>query len=201
MFLINVPINKESMSQIEMKRDIPGTIEELTKNLTFLIEHLEDEETPSRPVPLERLKNYARETYQDLFRSEMKEIVTKIKTRQQLSTDEIQMIHEFMIGDLETYSSLEIHTKQWVTDIYNILDILQKFKDGEVLQNPKNLLDLQGICMELDHTLKDFENYSHIQERIKRFKRFIGKDPLQLTDNERFSLAETLKDMLNSPFY
>jgi len=81
MILNNTSINKDSLSQIDMKRDIPGTIEEITENLTFLIEHLDDEKTPSRPVPLERLKNFARETYQDFYRSEMKEIIAKIKTR------------------------------------------------------------------------------------------------------------------------
>ena len=49
--------------------------------------------------------------------------------------------------------------------------------------------------------IKDFENSTYVQERINRFKRFIGTDPLQLTDTERFELAETLKDMLNSPLY
>jgi hypothetical protein len=199
MSLINTPTSKDTI--LEMKRDIPGTIEELTKNLSFLIMHLDDDEPPSKPIPLERLKNFARETYQDFYRSEMKDIIAKIKTRQQLTSEEIQLVHEFMIGDLETYTHLEIHTKQWVTDIHQILTKLQQFKDLEIPQDPKHLLTLQGMCMELDHTLKDFENYTYVQERINRFKRFIGTDPLQLTDTERFELAETLKDMLNSPLY
>ena len=184
-----------------MNRDIPQAIEEITTGIQHMLNHLDDDGHTAKPIPIEKLKTWTRESYQDLFHAQIKEIITKLKTKQDLSSDDMQVLEKWMIGDLQMYSSMEKHYEQWISDLLSLSTTLELYQRADIHQNEKKLLELQGLILELDHVLTDFEKYQYAIERMHRFKSYVGSYAEELTDTQRYELANMLKNMLYSSLY
>ena len=142
-----------------MDRDISQAIEEVTTSIQYMLNHLDDDGHTAKPIPIEKLKTWTRESYQDLFHAQIKEIITKLKTKQDLSSDDMQVLEKWMIGDLQMYSSMEKHYEQWISDLLSLSTTLELYQRADIHQNEKKLLELQGLILELDHVLTDLDKY------------------------------------------
>ncbi len=184
-----------------MNIDIPQAIQDVNNGIHHLLSHFHDDEYNPKPIPLERLKNWTREGYQALYRDQIKEIIRKLKTKQELTSEDMKIMEQWMIGDLRMYTKMEDHEQEWKTDLQQLTQKIESYKDESVHRDGKKLLELQGLLLELDHVLADFEKYQYSVERIKRYKTYIGKHAETLTDTQRYELADILKDMLYSSLY
>ena len=184
-----------------MNRNIPEAIHEVAEGIQHMLNHLDDDGHTAKPIPIEKLKNWTRESYQDLFHAQIKEIITKLKTKQDLTKDDMQVLEKWMIGDLQMYSSMEKHYEQWISDLLSLSTTLELYQRDDIHQNEKKLLELQGLILELDHVITDFEKYQYAIERMHRFKSYVGSYAEELTDTQRYELANMLKNMLYSSLY
>jgi len=136
-----------------------------------------------------------------LFHEKIKDIITKLKTKQDLTREDMQALEKWMIGDLQMYSSMEKHYEQWMSDLLSLTATLELYQQNDIHQNERKLLELQALILELDHVLTDFEKYQYAIERMHRFKSYVGTYAEQLTDTQRYELADMLKNMLYSSLY
>jgi len=184
-----------------MNRNISEAIEEVTEGIMHLVDHFNDDGFQSQVIPLERLKNWARESYQDIYKNRIKNIITKLRTKQQLTSEDMEILEKWMIGDLKMYTVMERHYDEWITDLQELSRNLDSFQTEDIQNNEEKLLQLQGLILEIDHVLSDFEKYQYAIDRIKRYKSYVGRYAEQLTDTQRYELANMLKDMLHSSLY
>ena len=184
-----------------MNRNIPHTIQQVADGIEDKLNHLNDEKHSSTPIPIERLKNWTRESYQDLYHDQIKTIIKKLKTKQELTSDDMNILEKWMIGDLQMYATMEKHYDQWISELLSLSNTLRSYQRDDIHQNEEKLLELQGLILELDHVLTDFEKYQYAIERMHRFKSYVGAYAERLTDTQRYELADMLKNMLYSSLY
>src|SRR6056297_3034023 len=118
-----------------MNRDIPRAIEEVATGIQHMLNHLDDDGHAAKPIPIEKLKNWTRESYQDLFHAQIKEIITKLKTKQDLTREDMQVLEKWMIGDLQMYATMEKHYEQWMSDLLSLSTTLELYQCDDIHQN------------------------------------------------------------------
>lgn len=185
----------------DMDRKIPETINEVIKALQQLINTKPTQNKSHIPIPLQKLKNYARETYQDIYREDIKEIIRKLKTKQQLNNEEMSLMEQWMIGDLEMYAVIEKHYDEWIQNLNEFSTQLKQFENPTIVTDESQLLALQGLIIEIEHNLHDLEKFQYVMDRIKRYKQYVGVDTSSLTDTQRYHLSDILQEMIRSTLH
>jgi hypothetical protein len=181
-----------------MNRDIEGTIIQICSNLKMMVQDMDSGSERSRPLPIERLKNWARESYQEIFREQAMVIIRKLKLDEALSVEEAKLVEEWMVGDIELYQALEGHYEEWKVEILELGERLRVCDNPGVNSDVNCLLRIQTVVIELEHMLRDIDHYRYTMDRIKRFQAFVGKDINMLSHNEKVRLADHMKGMVYS---
>jgi len=182
-----------------MERDLKETAKILCQNVQYTIENIDKESYSPRPIPLERLKNWVRETYQEITLNHAKILVEKLKTNEPLTREDQLLLENWMIGDLSMYKKMEPHFLQWKRELHRLCSELSSLMEKNIQTNPQQILKLQGLLLEFEHILKDVEHFKYILDRIHRYELFVGFEAENLTVQRRFQLAEQLREMIYSP--
>ena len=178
--------------------DIEGTIEELCTNLAQIIQDMDSGSYVARPLPLERLKNWSRESYQGIFREPALQIVRKLKLDERLTEEEAKLVEEWMVGDIEQYRVLEVHYDEWKKEVVELADRLRQCNRPEVNKDPKCLLDIMAVLIDLEHVLRDIDHYRYALDRIGRFRSFVGQDINSMPHSDKVALADNMRNMVYS---
>ena len=181
-----------------MERDIPGACREVCEGLTYFFDHLDSADFEARPILMERLKNWIRESYQDLFKEQAKTIVMKLKSNEPLDAEEQSILENWMVGDLEMYLRLELHYQAWVQRLKALCRRLQNMVVPGIEKDSKKLNELRGMMLEIDHLYQDITQYKYNRDRIQRYQTFISPGIENLNDEQRNELADHLKNMIYS---
>lgn len=181
-----------------MRRDISGTIREVCRGLENHLESMRSAELTPRPIPLERLRNFARESYQDLLREDALRLIRRLKGRDELTREDMETLDDLMVGDLEMYEQIEVHFAEWTKLIKEGCHQLQSLDGPGIESDAARLLKLQALAMDLEHLLADFDRYKYALDRLRRYKANVGLDPSKLTSEQRNHLAEQLRAMVYS---
>lgn len=180
-----------------MLRDIEGLIAELCSNVTHMVDSLGSDSTP-RPIPLDRLRNWARESYQDIYREKALSIIRKLKLGEDLDPDEAKLAEEWMVGDLELYHRAEDHLEEWKKELRDICQRLSSLSHSGIGSDARSLLHIQAEVIEMDHLLRDVDRYRRTLDRVRRYRAFIGRDINVMAKEERVRLADLLRAMVYS---
>jgi hypothetical protein len=181
-----------------MDRDIEGTITQLCVNLTLMIHDLDSGSYTPRPLPIDKLKNLTRESYQEVFRGQALVIIRKLKFNEPLTSEEAKLTEEWMVGDIELYQIIEDHYKDWKEKILELSNQLKVCDYSGVNSDVKCLLNIQAVLFELEHVLRDIDQYRYALDRIKRFRTFVGQDINAMARDEKAKLADHMRSMVYS---
>ena len=182
-----------------MERDIKGTAAVLCENVHYILENIDKESYTPKPIPIERLKNWVRETYHEITLEHAKTLVEKLKTDEPLTDSDITLLENWMIGDLCRYKKMEPHFIQWKQELLRLCSELSSLMKKNIQSNPQLLLKLEGLLLEFEHVLQDVEQFKYILDRINRYELFVGFDAESLNPQRRSQLAEQLREMIYSP--
>ena len=189
---------RSSLVQPIMQNDIESTITLLCSNLKLMVQDMDSGSDIPRVFPLDKIKNWARESYQEIFREQALLVIRKLKTNEQLSIDEAKLIEEWMVGDVEMYWGLEGHYEEWKAEVLVLCERLKECGHPEANSDVKCLLTIQGVAIELEHVLRDIDHYRYALDRIRRFRAFVGKDINALPSDDRVKLADQMRNMVYS---
>jgi hypothetical protein len=181
-----------------MKMDIEGTIDELCSNLVKMIKDMDSGSYVARPLPLERLKNWSRESYQEIFREPALLIIRKLKMDEPLTEDEAKLIEEWMVGDIELYKVMEVHYDEWRNEVTELSERLRQCDHPGVGGDPKSLLNIMAVLIDLEHVLRDIDHYRYALDRIGRFRSFVGQDINSMPHADKVALADNMRNMIYS---
>lgn len=184
--------------KMSMERDIEGAIAQLCSNLRLMVQDMDSGSEVTRPLPLEKVKNWARESYQEIFREQALVIIGKLKSDRNLSVGEARLLEDWMVGDIEMYSGLEGHFDDWKAKIIELTERLVRCDHTGVNTDAKCLMDIQAAVIELEHILRDVDHYRYTLDRIRRFRAFVGKDINTLSILEKAQMADQMKIMVYS---
>lgn len=182
----------------DMDRDIEGTIANLCLNLRLTIKELDSESFTPRPLPIMKLKNWARESYQGIFRNQALSIIGKLKRNESVSDQEAALIEEWMVGDLELYQSKEDHFEAWKIEVQDLCNRLEVCEYSGVNSDVKCLLKIQVVIIELEHVLQDLDRYRYAIDRIRRYRSYVGQDINALAHDDKVKLADLMRGMVFS---
>jgi hypothetical protein len=181
-----------------MERDIEGIITQLCSNLKLMVQDMDSGLDVPRPLPLEKLRDWARESYQEMFREQALVIIGKLRLNGNLSTEEARLVEEWMVGDIELYWGLEGHFEEWKAEVLELTNRLVTYEHGGVNRDVRTLLGIQAVVIELENVLRDIDHYRYALDRIKRFRAFVGKDVNAIPNEEKAQLADQMEKMAYS---
>jgi hypothetical protein len=181
-----------------MKMNVEDTIVEVSGNLKLMIHDMDSGSYVPRSLPLDKLKNWARESYQEIYREQALIITRKLRLDETLSYNEAQLVEEWMVGDIELYSGTEVHYEEWKKEVLELITRLEGCNHPGVKSDIKCLLNIQAIIIELEHVLRDIDQYRYGVDRIRRFRSFVGRDINSMTHEDKVRLAEYMRDMVYS---
>ncbi|HEY3420898.1 MAG TPA: hypothetical protein VGK23_10125 [Methanomassiliicoccales archaeon] len=181
-----------------MKMNIEDTVAEVSGNLKLMIQDMDSGSHVPRPLPLDRLKNWAREGYQEIYREQALTIIGKLNLNEPVSADESKLVEEWMVGDIELYWGIEVHYEEWKKEVLDLIARLEGCDHPDVKGEVKCLLDIQAVIIELEHVLRDIDHYRYGVDRIRRFRTFVGRDINNMTHEDKVKLAEYMKSMVYS---
>ena len=182
-------------------RDIEGAIEQLCSNLREMMREMDNGTYVPRHLPLTMLKNWTRESYQDLFREQALTVIRKLKLNEPIAESESKLIEEWMVGDLEMYQVMEGHYQEWRSEIIQLCDRLMACGHAEKENDAKCLLRIRAVLMELEHVLGDIDRYRYALDRLGRFRAYVGRDINVIDRQDKAKLADHMTSMVCSDLY
>ncbi|MDD3374191.1 MAG: hypothetical protein PHY73_00515 [Candidatus Omnitrophica bacterium] len=142
---------------------------------------------------LQEADNELREGIQELTKIEVKKIINKLVGNQSLSSEELEYLKLWIVGDADYYIKMENNFEEWVREVKRLID--------EINKETKDNMDfvcagkIQGMVRDVIRTLGDVLFYLQSKERLEKFKEATKK----IDNEERALLIDLLQHKMNSP--
>ncbi|MEX1303288.1 MAG: hypothetical protein AB1Z16_14095 [Desulfotignum sp.] len=143
---------------------------------------------------LSQAKNMAREEAQKKSSPEIKKILNKLQSDEQISAEEIALIKAWIVGDASEYTKMENNFQDWVSEYERLQKSLASYENKDC--SFKELLMLHGILEDATRVSYDIANFLENKERIRKFESAVGDG---IDAREREILANVLIGKLQSP--
>lgn len=138
--------------------------------------------------------NTVREEMQKETAPKIKEIINKLKSDEPISTEEINLIKIWIVGDAEGYTKMENNLQDWITEYERLEKSLANYEKKDC--SSEDLLKLLGILEDAIRVGYDIANFLEKKDRINKFESAVADG---LERNGRDFLAKILFGKLQSP--
>lgn len=141
-------------------------------------------------------KNRIREEIQKNTANEVKSIIAKLHKKQPLTTEDMETVELWIIGDAESYTKMENNYNDWLKEFTRLKDVLKSYEQREC--SATDLFRLQGLLEDAIRVSYDIAHFLEDKERIDRFKNSLMVRSY-LDESDRKVLANMLTSKLQSP--
>jgi len=138
------------------------------------------------------LSNDLREGIQESTKDEMASLLSKLQNNEDITSQEIELIRLWIIGDAHSYIKMENNYEGWIKEAQRLVEVVKSISTKEL--TPRLMGDLQGITRDVTRTLSDITFYKETMERTNKFEESVKN----LTADNKIFLAEMLKAKLQS---
>ncbi len=138
------------------------------------------------------LSNDLREGIQEKTKGEMIQVIKQLENNEDITSQEIELIRLWIIGDAHSYIKMENNYEEWIKEAQRLVEAVKSISTKEL--TPRLMGDLQGITRDATRTLSDITFYKENMERTKKFEESVKN----LTADNKLFLAEMLKAKLQS---
>ena len=138
------------------------------------------------------LYNDLREGIQECTKDEMASLLSKLQNHEDITSQEIELIRLWIIGDALSYIKMKNNYEEWIQEAQRLVDVVKSLSTKKL--TPSLMVDLQGVARDVTRTLSDITFYKENLERTKKFEDSIKN----LTPDNKSFLAETLKAKMTS---
>jgi hypothetical protein len=145
---------------------------------------------------LSAAKQIVREEAQKKTAAEMKVIIDKLQSVSPVSTEEVELIKSWIVGDAEGYLKMENNFQEWLSEYDRLEQSLAGYEKKDC--STDELLELHGILEDATRISYDIANYLENHERIKKIDAVLADG---LDEDERDALVKVLKNKLHSSAY
>ena len=131
-------------------------------------ESMSSEDFLRATVILSENKDSIRERVQEITSKEIKNIIDKLESNKPLSTEDMQCMGLWIVGDAESYTELENNFRDWLDEFKRLGIVLEQCENRELSLN--ELFKLQGTLEDTIRVAADIGNFLEKKERIKKFQ-------------------------------
>jgi hypothetical protein len=143
---------------------------------------------------LSQAKNFVREEAQKKSSPEIKRILKKLQSDEQLSAGEIGLIKAWIVGDAAGYTKMENNFQDWISEYERLRKSIDAYENKDCSFD--ELLTLHGILEDATRVSYDIANFLENKERIRKFESAVGDG---IDAREREILVNVLIGKLESP--
>lgn len=147
-------------------------------------------------VPLNDIRNEVREIIQENLRPRVEVLIQKLKHDESVTSQEMQLIEKWIIGDADYYTRIENNMIDWIAECKRLCTLLADSSSEGIEKDDTKLFAIGALLTDLKYTLTDVIRYSEAMNRVDRFKSTIGAGMLN-TQTRRW-LAELMEQQLAS---
>lgn len=123
-------------------------------------------------MKLSELSGALREMHQAMTKKQMKQIIQKLDKNQPLAQEEIELIREWIIGDAESYITLEKNFNAWLSLFTRLVKELEEVYHEDI--NPQKVLELGGLTQIASKLIPSIIYYISEKERVAAFDRAVS---------------------------
>jgi hypothetical protein len=134
-----------------------------------------------------------REEIQKKTSSELEKIISKLRSSYEMSSEEIDLIRTWILGDAIGYTRMENDFQNWVSEYERLQKSLLGYENMEC--SSEELLKLHGILEDAARVSYDIANYLERKDRMNKFESAVGDG---LDKDERALLVNLLTVKLQS---
>ena len=117
---------------------------------------------------LTNLEHSLREKMQEDTRGEMEGIIRSLERGGELSARDKELIRVWMVGDAESYMTVENNLGDWTEELKRLLDRVASARGREL--SPAQLTELQAIVRDALRTAADIHYYQEQRVRVECFR-------------------------------
>jgi hypothetical protein len=143
---------------------------------------------------LSQAKNSVREEAQKKSSPEIKKILKKLQTNEQISAGEVALIKAWIVGDAAEYTKMENNFQDWMSEYERLQKSIAGYENKDC--SFEELLTLHGILEDATRISYDIANFLENKERIRKFESAVGDG---IDEHERDVLVNILIGKLQSP--
>ncbi|MGA1842902.1 MAG: hypothetical protein ACMUIU_19980 [bacterium] len=143
-------------------------------------------------------KNIIREEIQKETSEEIKNIISKLRANDELTSEDLDMIELWIIGDAESYTRMENNIQDWLEEYKRLENIIRDYEGKECTLT--DLIKLHGIMEDAIRVSYDIAYFLENKQRIERFESSV-KNVTSLGEKAREFLINILIDKLGSSDY
>lgn len=138
------------------------------------------------------LYNDLREGIQESTKDEMASLLSKLQNNEDITSQEIELIRLWIIGDAHSYIKMENNYEEWIKEAQRLVEVVKSLSTKKL--TPSLMGDLQGVARDATRTLSDIAFYKENLERAKKFEDSVKN----LTVDNKLFLAQMLKAKMTS---
>ena len=170
-----------------------SVLEGLSKIMQEAQENMVSVEFQRASMKLSDSKGEVREEIQNITAQEMKVILKKLESEKSLTSEELECVRLWIVGDAAYYIEMENNFEDWLKEFSRLKEVLVGY-EAQVL-SIEALSQAHGILEDATRISADISNFLEKKERVVQFTK-ATKD-LDVLDRE--ALRDILKLKLLSP--
>lgn len=129
-------------------------------------------------------KDAAREAIQENTKNKMSDIIDKLETDKDITSEDLCYVRLWIVGDAESHTKMENNFEEWLHEYERLKSVLAEYENKKL--SADDLFSLQGVLEDATRITYDITNFLEKKERINRFKEAIedtrSLDPKILRD-------------------
>lgn len=169
---------------------------QITKAMGEAQEKMSDTAFQQAGSILDNNRSLVREKFQKDTSIQIKRIIEKLSEQQTISSDEINLIKLWIIGDADSYTKIENNFQDWLDEYDRLKKIIRNYENKDC--SDEDLLKLHGILEDAIRVNYDIANFLEKKDRMQKFESAISDG---LDKEEREAFIEVLSGKLSSSKY
>lgn len=167
---------------------------DVTKTMANATEKMSEGAFQQAGSMLSQAKNLVREQAQEKSSPEIKKVLKKLQSDEQISAGEIALIKAWIVGDAAEYTKMENNFQDWMSEYERLQKSIAGYENKDC--SFEELLTLHGILEDATRISYDIANFLENKERIRKFESAVGDG---IDADERETLVNILIGKLQSP--
>ncbi len=143
-------------------------------------------------------KNIIREEIQKATSEEVKDIISRLNANKELTSEDIDMIELWIIGDAESYTRIENNFQDWLEEYKRLENVIRNYEGNDCTLS--DLFKLHGVIEDAIRVSYDIAYFLENKKRIERFESSV-KNATSLGKEARDFLVSILMEKLQSSDY
>jgi len=144
---------------------------------------------------LESMDASLREYAQDMTLGEMNTILKKLREDGQLSSEEMDHLKFWIVGDAEYYTKMENNYEDWKRELERLISVINDlYTESPTVEQ---VAKIRGTVRDAIRTIADIFYFVQQKERIEKFK----DSTEEIDASERQILVRLLEQKIKSPHY